>query len=272
MTAPTEPTEPTEQPPRSPQTVDTEEALEQAETSLAPLLAGILLAAAAAESTNGGNSGDIEDGLSGVIARGALFTPAWVAKTAAIGMTETVRGLILMVLHPLVLARLRKMAIEREHTGQLSLFDDLDLIAREQTTESVDKVARGLDTYSRTPRANSPTADIYTLFDQGPDNDPRSNPQRRAESFATRTARWVTRDSIFGAQEKVARRYGYTHKRWVSEQDNRVRHEHNYLNGKVVPIGRTFRTATGNIKYPGDITAPPHLVLNCRCSLEWLSR
>lgn len=271
MTAPTEPTQPPPAPPRSPQTVETEQALDQAEHSIAPIIAGILLAAAAAENTSGDSDGDIDDGLSGVIARGALFTPAWVAKQAAVGMTDTVRGLIMMVLHPLVLTRLRKMAREQQRTGQLSLFDDLELIAREQTTESIDKVATGLDNYARNPRASTPT-DIYTLFDTTPDDDVRSAPQRRAETFGQRTARWVARDSVFGAQEKVARRYGYTHKRWVSEGDNRVRHEHAYLDGKVVTIGRKFRTATGEIRYPGDITAPPHLVLNCRCSLEWLTR
>lgn len=259
------PEEPVQPPPQSPQAVETEAALAAAESSLVPIIVGILLAAAVAETM--APDGDIEDGLSGVVARGALFTPAWVAKTFASGTSDVVIGAMKTVLHPLILRRLHSMRYMTVIEDNGPAFHD---IADQSAEYAIREAIRRMDDYARDPRARA-TSDVYDLFD-GPADDPRTTAQHRAESFARRTARWVAREGVFRGQALVAKVLGYTHKRWLTVGDERVRFEHTELDGEVVRIAEKFYTPTGRISYPGDISAPPHLVINCRCSLEWIRR
>lgn len=260
---PEEPVQPP--PPQSPQAVETEAALAAAESQLVPIIVGILLAAAIADAAV--PDGDIEDGLSGVVARGALFTPAWVANTFAKGTSDVVIGTIKMILHPLILRRLHSMKYMTVVDDDGPAFHD---IADESADYAIREAIRRMHDYAADPRARA-TSEIYDLFD-GPDDDPRTTAQRRAEAFARRTARWVAREGVFRGQAVVAKVLGYTHKRWLTVGDERVRYEHTELDSEVVRINEKFYTPTGRISYPGDISAPPHLVINCRCSLEWLKR
>lgn len=60
-------------------------------------------------------------------------------------------------------------------------------------------------------------------------------------------------------------------KRWLAVHDNRTRDLHGDLDGKEVDVDQKFRTADGReIDYPGDPTADPDLVYNCRCTLIYV--
>lgn len=290
MTAPEQPEQPPQQPPPSPEVAALEEALAQAEGSITPILVTALLAAMAVDAA----TPDL-DMRWGVIAKGALVPPAAIVKAAAVGVTDVVRGMLMIILQPLIFRRL----LDLDPTGQHSSSDLQDL-ARESADRAIDLAAEGLNTFSTSTTTTSSTStttswstsstdstswststssstsssssNIYTMFESSNPNETRSKKQRKIENFATRLARWITREAVFHAQEKISTVLGYTHKRWVSERDSRVRTEHRYLDGMAVPIGDTFITATGNIRYPGDIHAPLHLVINCRCSLEWIKR
>lgn len=54
---------------------------------------------------------------------------------------------------------------------------------------------------------------------------------------------------------------------WVATLDSRTRHEHRQLDGQTVDIGEPFEVDGEKIMYPGDPSASPHLVYNCRCTL-----
>lgn len=54
---------------------------------------------------------------------------------------------------------------------------------------------------------------------------------------------------------------------WLATTDGRTRHEHRFLNGQEVEVGKPFEVFGEKIRYPGDPEAAPHLVYNCRCTL-----
>jgi SPP1 gp7 family putative phage head morphogenesis protein len=54
---------------------------------------------------------------------------------------------------------------------------------------------------------------------------------------------------------------------WVATLDDRTRHEHRMLDGKMVEVGEPFEVEGYEIRYPGDPQAEAFLVYNCRCTL-----
>lgn len=54
---------------------------------------------------------------------------------------------------------------------------------------------------------------------------------------------------------------------WMSTLDNRTRHEHILLDGQKRKVGEPFEVDGEKIYFPGDPSAEPYLVYNCRCTL-----
>lgn len=74
-------------------------------------------------------------------------------------------------------------------------------------------------------------------------------------------------DRMHQAQEMGIR----VRKKWLSCGDNRVRDSHAELDGTVVDVDDDFVTINGNrIAFPGDPSAPPEEVYNCRCTLLYV--
>ena len=82
-----------------------------------------------------------------------------------------------------------------------------------------------------------------------------------AESMIT-TVRSVT-------QLAMAERVGYATKTWRTRLDERVRTAHRLLEGRTLPLDGRFVTIGGELRYPGDRSAPPQLTINCRCLLQF---
>ena len=61
-------------------------------------------------------------------------------------------------------------------------------------------------------------------------------------------------------------------KQWIATLDDRTRDTHQHLDGQTVPVKSSFHVATKNgaetIRYPGDPSAAPALVYNCRCTMR----
>ena len=53
---------------------------------------------------------------------------------------------------------------------------------------------------------------------------------------------------------------------WITAGDNRVRHSHAMLDGKEIPLDRTF---DNGCKRPRDPNGAPAEICNCRCSLKY---
>lgn len=54
---------------------------------------------------------------------------------------------------------------------------------------------------------------------------------------------------------------------WMATLDDRTRHEHRLLDGQKRKIGEPFTVDGEEILFPGDPSAEPYLVYNCRCTL-----
>lgn len=260
----TPPPEPPPQPPPSPQLANTEETLAQAEDTLAPVIVGAILAAYLLTDDDEGEG----YGPSwGVIAKGALIPGEFMLKTAAYGFREITRGAILNAIIPLLLAHLfwfERNSRYLPNIGEYRTSEELRELATRSAEFAIDRAAEAMESLARD--LDSPASrDFYRALSE-------SRKQDELDVFARRTSRWMARESLFRAQEALAVELGFTHKRWISERDSRVRADHRTLDGRAVPRTGTFQTPTGSIRYPGDVTAPIHLWINCRCSLEWLTR
>lgn len=66
---------------------------------------------------------------------------------------------------------------------------------------------------------------------------------------------------------------GKTHKKWITEKDNKVRETHRRVEGKVIPIKDFFDVGGILMRFPKDmeyaIDAPQETV-NCRCTAKYL--
>ena len=59
-------------------------------------------------------------------------------------------------------------------------------------------------------------------------------------------------------------------KKWIATLDRRTRDTHRDLDGQVVDVDEPFVVDGMEIMYPGDPTADPSLVYNCRCTLGYV--
>ena len=92
--------------------------------------------------------------------------------------------------------------------------------------------------------------------------------------------RMFARTAMTGAQnagrqkqmEDAVKRGIKIEKQWIATLDDRTRDTHQHLDGQTVPVDQPFRIGTKagqeSIRYPGDPTAAPALVYNCRCSMK----
>lgn len=58
---------------------------------------------------------------------------------------------------------------------------------------------------------------------------------------------------------------GYTHKRWITRRDDRVRETHALADGQIVPLSAGFQVGLATLKYPADGAGPLGEVIECRC-------
>jgi uncharacterized protein with gpF-like domain len=98
------------------------------------------------------------------------------------------------------------------------------------------------------------------------------NVQEMNKDAAIRSARTiVTGAENKGRQDSYARAEAdgiILQKQWLATDDGRTRHWHAELDGQTVEQDGVFSNAVGLIKYPGDPSAHPSNVYNCRCSMR----
>jgi SPP1 gp7 family putative phage head morphogenesis protein len=107
---------------------------------------------------------------------------------------------------------------------------------------------------------------IKHLADRLQTNIPNMN--RTSAIRAARTA--VTGAQNAGRMDSYAAAEGMgikLKKRWLSTLDNRTWHTHALLDGQVRPNDKPFEVSGYEIMFPGDPSAAPEMVYNCRCTL-----
>lgn len=98
---------------------------------------------------------------------------------------------------------------------------------------------------------------------------------RRAAQMSANQARTHARTAMTGAQnagriESYHRAEGMgirVEKEWLATLDGHTRRSHAALDGQHVPVDAPFKSLLGDIMYPGDPSARPANVYNCRCTL-----
>lgn len=85
-------------------------------------------------------------------------------------------------------------------------------------------------------------------------------------------ARLIARTETISALNQAAldhaiNRGVVTTKEWLAHHDTRTRPTHRVADGQTVPIAQPFHVGASLMAYPGDPTAPPDEVCNCRCAL-----
>ncbi|NBI82920.1 hypothetical protein D3Z48_12670 [Clostridiaceae bacterium] len=86
----------------------------------------------------------------------------------------------------------------------------------------------------------------------------------RAARTAVTGAQNAGRMDGFRAAEEMGIRLK---KRWLSTLDGRTRHAHRLLDGQTQDHDKPFRSELGDIRFPGDPSAAPANIYNCRCTL-----
>lgn len=107
---------------------------------------------------------------------------------------------------------------------------------------------------------------IKHLADRLQTNIPNMN--RNSAIRAARTA--VTGAQNAGRMDSYAAAEGMgikLKKRWISTLDGRTRHAHALLDGQTQPNDKPFHSILGDIMFPGDPSATPANIYNCRCAL-----
>ncbi|MBO5702148.1 MAG: hypothetical protein J6S71_06885 [Clostridia bacterium] len=108
--------------------------------------------------------------------------------------------------------------------------------------ESVDKIAKRLHNVQEMNRTQA-IRSARTIV-TGAENKGRQDSYERAE-----------KDGI-----KLQRE-------WIATNDYRTRHAHALLDGQLADVDKPFKSELGDIMYPGDPSAHPSNVYNCRCTL-----
>lgn len=62
---------------------------------------------------------------------------------------------------------------------------------------------------------------------------------------------------------------GKKYKRWVTENDERVRPAHEEVNFVKIPITEMFHVGEDEMRFPHDWNASPDNIVNCRCTCEY---
>lgn len=100
-------------------------------------------------------------------------------------------------------------------------------------------------------------------------DDPWYTSEDRALYNAENSANDVLNYDLY--QKAIAE--GKTHKKWITEKDNRVRKTHKPLDGKKIGIKELFYVGGIPMRFPKDYEyaeAFPQETINCRCSIKYL--
>ena len=86
---------------------------------------------------------------------------------------------------------------------------------------------------------------------------------RNARTYTTAAENAGRIDSYERANDKGI----HVKKKWMATLDDRTRMEHRHLDGQSVENDEEFQTDGYKISYPGDPSADPEMIYNCRCTL-----
>jgi hypothetical protein len=141
------------------------------------------------------------------------------------------------------------------------LADRANALASQVNKTTANEIGRQLTQGVQAGEGTSQLANrVKSVFDDATQN--------RAETIA--------RTEVMGAMNQAATTYAerlpagvVSGKEWLSHHDGRTRPEHLAADGQTVPVGIPFQVGGFPMMHPGDPTAPPDEVINCRCAVAF---
>lgn len=91
---------------------------------------------------------------------------------------------------------------------------------------------------------------------------------KSAQVAQTEGDRWVQAATLAAAITAQRRDGIAREKTWVTRDDDRVRPTHMAADGQTRPVRVAFNVGGLPMMYPKDPSAPPELVVNCRCGMR----
>jgi uncharacterized protein with gpF-like domain len=92
-----------------------------------------------------------------------------------------------------------------------------------------------------------------------------------AQYRADAIARTETHGAANYGSNEAAKETGLPLKReWLAAEDERTRESHAEADGQIVGQDEPFQVGDSLMMYPGDPSAPPEEVVNCRCTLGYI--
>lgn len=157
-----------------------------------------------------------------------------------------------------------------EQTVKRLIVDEPDLMPYYPPEKAID---RGIDfAYGKQQITKQVTTGILQgesikkVADRLQTNIP--NMERNNAIRAARTAITGAQNAGRMASYEAAKNMGIKLKKeWLATLDNRTRHEHAILDGKVVETDQPFEVDGYEIMYPGDPDGAPEMIYNCRCTM-----
>lgn len=98
----------------------------------------------------------------------------------------------------------------------------------------------------------------------------RETGSRNMNSMLTNARTGMTMAQNAGREYRLREAEGMgikVHKEWMATLDEVTRYTHRMLDGQKRPLNKPFTVEGYSIMFPGDPTAHPSLVFNCRCTL-----
>ena len=102
------------------------------------------------------------------------------------------------------------------------------------------------------------------------DNISPDDPYWTSDERATYEAVNEANDIVGYKELQKAIEDGYTLKKWLTQNDTRVRKSHVKMEGKTIPIKDFFVLDKGRMLYPHDFVNCPEETFNCRCACKYL--
>lgn len=113
-------------------------------------------------------------------------------------------------------------------------------------------IIEGIEAGESIPQISNRVADIFT---------------QSKDTRSVTIARTETHNGVVGGTHITYKAAGVEKKSWLVTQDGREREWHGSMDGQTVGIDEMFIDGLGNeLLHPGDPTAPPETVINCRCA------
>ena len=158
---------------------------------------------------------------------------------------------------------------------------DLDLSAEQLKAELKERLYGVIE--SRTRADDYIKSHIDELVDQIIDTTEKRDAEIEEDERLGVQSYWLSKDRAMIISEneansienyveyRQAKAQGLTHKRWLTELDNKVRDTHAEIEGKVIDIDSLFLVGTSLMRFPHDVEygADAEEIINCRCACRY---